>query len=617
MELRKAQLDNGAKSQQLAEEKGKVANLEKELELEQAEVAQLRPQLRAREEEVAGHERRIREEEEAKAAAAAREGPPPATPEEVKREMLKAFEEAANAVCKEIAADSGAATVGDDEDRIVEVGDDDEMATGEEGGASSSTSFVAGKDGLDAEAMIDAGVPVVTMAEQYLRAVCERVSAVEQRAREEVITKWRNELGKRRALQDELQEIKGSIRVMCRVRPAGRDEGESAVTTFSDTDVAITMNPGKDGRKSFTFDCVFGPESHQAAVFEEVEPVLDSVLGGFNVCIFAYGQTGSGKTFTMEGAKRDGEDSLVGINPRALRRLFQLIKDKQQLAAMGGKAAGRNAEDGWTYEVNVSYLEIYNEVLRDLLSAGTESTQGRETRGGNKRPSQTLEIRHAAGSAVQVPGLTTVACRSANEVEAALQRGAGRRSVRATESNSESSRSHSIVMVTVSGKNSITGASTHGKLHLVDLAGSERVKKSEVSGQGMAEACNINKSLSALGDVMAALQEKSKHIPFRNSKLTQLLADSLGGNSKTFMFVNVNPVVPAAAETLCSLNFAARVRRVELGKASAKGSSGASLQELKAAKEVGERANEELGKTQQRMEALEKEVQLSAGAASA
>ena len=122
-------------------------------------------------------------------------------------------------------------------------------------------------------------------------------------------------------------------------------------------------------------------------------------------------------------------------------------------------------------------------------------------------------------------------------------------------------------MVTVSGKNAITGASTHGKLHLVDLAGSERVKKSEVSGQGMAEACNINKSLSALGDVMAALQEKSKHIPFRNSKLTFLLQDSLAGNSKVAMFVNVSPVAWNVTESLCSLNFAARCRMIKLGKA--------------------------------------------------
>ena len=576
--------------QRLEESENRCTQRIDELKASKEKEQQLTVQLHGAEEEVARHERRVQEEEEARIAAA--EAPPPPQPEEVQREMMRAFDTAAAAICTELAARTGT-------DAPMDV----DVPTG--GG-----SFVVGQDGLDADAMIEAGVPVATMAEQYLRAVTERAERAFEGSVQDAVEKWRKELKKRRTLQDQLQELKGSIRVMCRVRPAGADEGESAVSTTNDSDLAITTHPGKDGRKNFAFDHVFGPQSKQASVFEEVEPVLDSVLSGFNVCIFAYGQTGSGKTFTMDG-KRTDED-LVGINPRALRGLFNLIREKQQLAAMS-----TSGEDGWSYEVNVSYLEIYNENLRDLLqqNAASHGEKERETR--SKRPSKTLEIRQVENAAVSVPGLTSIAVSNADEVEAALVRGSKHRSVRGTQSNSESSRSHSIVMVTVTGRNALSGASTHGKLHLVDLAGSERVKKSEVTGQGMAEACNINKSLSSLGDVMAALQEKSKHIPFRNSKLTQLLADSLGGNSKTFMFVNINPTTGASAESLCSLNFAARVRRVELGKASAKSTQGASLQELKAAKDSEERANNELGAANTRLGELEREAHLAAEAQSA
>ena len=387
---------------------------------------------------------------------------------------------------------------------------------------------------------------------------------------------------------------------MCRVRPASATEGAACVHVPSETEVVVTQG-GRDGRRAFTFDHVFGTQSGQADVFEEVEPVLESVLGGFNVCIFAYGQTGSGKTFTMEG-KRDDE-SLAGINPRALRELFKMLEERRRLENLGSdKGEGR-----WEYEVSVSYLEIYNENLRDLLAPATSNPNANPNakKGG-------LDVRSLPGVPVEVPGLTVASVECMEEVEDALASGGARRSVSATKMNATSSRSHSIFSVTVNGRHSGTGQTTHGKLHLVDLAGSERVKKSEVSGQGMAEAQHINKSLSALGDVMAALQEKSKHIPFRNSKLTQLLADSLGGNSKTFMFVNINPSADAGPESLCSLNFAARVRRVELGKARGATSSGASLAELKAARADAERAQAELRAAQAKL--IESERRLEAEA---
>ncbi|KAL1527776.1 hypothetical protein AB1Y20_009161 [Prymnesium parvum] len=506
---------------------------------------------------VTEHERREQLAAEKEAAERAANGPPPPLPAEVQRELLQSFDEAALMLCKEAAFKAGVA----------------------------EADFCVGQAGFDSAAMVEAGLSMAQIAEQYLRAAMERaVSAVEP-ARLEAVRKWQNERKHRQQLQDQLQELKGSIRVLCRMRPATTSEGAAVANVTSDTTLSLSQ-PGKDDRKNFTFDHVFGSACDQASVFEEVEPVIHSVLNGFN--------TGSGKTFTMEGVREAGGHS-IGINPRAVKHLFELIAERRQLSAMSSEAS-----DGWTYEVAVSYLEIYNENLRDLLAPPTKD-----------KKVAALEVRSAPGAPVSVPNLTTITVDSAEEVQSALQRGASRRSVAATKMNSTSSRSHSIVMVTVVGRQAGTGASTHGKLHLVDLAGSERVKKSEVTGQGMTEAQNINKSLSALGDVMAALQEKSKHIPFRNSKLTQLLADSLGGNSKTFMFVNISPAEAAASETLCSLNFASRVRRVEMGKASSRRVEGASLQDLNAAQSAAERASQESNALRQRLTELEREVALS------
>ena len=572
------QLTKDVEAERLEKAKAQTALSERTAELaastaREQQLAGLNEQLQAR---VEALERSAAEKAAAEAARLAAEGPPPPSPEEVQRNVLRAFDAAKAAVCAELAARVGAPSASVDE---------------------ADVSMVEAEDSLNADRLMEAGVSMDQAAEQYLRAAMEAAVAAVEPARLEAASKWKLELKKRRQLQDVLQELKGSIRVMCRVRPLAPSEGEGAVSVPSDGEVVITQ-PGKDGRKSFVFDHAFGPVSGQPDVFEEVEPCIESTLAGFNVCIFAYGQTGSGKTFTMEG-KRADEDCLLGINPRSLRRLFEMISERKQLSALGGAAA----DDGWSFEVAVSYLEIYNENLRDLLTTASP-TVGKD----GKKKEQNLDVRSVEGRPVSIPGLTSVPVASVEEVESTLMRGAGRRKVAATKCNSESSRSHSIVMVTVTGNNPLTGATSHGKLHLVDLAGSERVKKSGVSGEGMTEAQNINQSLSALGDVMANLQQKSKHIPYRNSKLTQVLSDSLGGNSKTFMIVNVNPSSEAASETLCSLNFATRVRRVELGKASGKTTSGASLQEVKAARGAEERAQAELSTTQGRVSVLEREV---------
>ena len=580
-ELEASKNEERLKEQRIQEEAERAAKKAAELQASEQQRQELERAKRTLEEQVAAHERRLREEEEARLAKEAAEGPPPLAPEEVRKEVLRAFDaEAVRAVAEQAQKTGAAGSSEDGDEPLLDI---------------------------DIEAMLEDGTSDAVIAEQYLSQVCEATVKAVEPARLQAVGKWKNELKKRRQLQDQLQELKGSIRVMCRVRPPDPGE-EVSVSTSGDSEVAVTE--AKGARKSYALDHVFGSGSTQEHVFEEVEPVLDSVLAGFNVCIFAYGQTGSGKTFTMEGKRSD--DTLLGINPRALRRLFELIQEKQQLAAMSSSSSsGANgggasaADDGWTYEVHVSYLEIYNEILRDLLVAPKE---GDKSERGGKRGSKSLDVSSVKGQAVCVPGLTVEKVSSAAEVDTYIQRGASRRAVSATKCNSESSRSHSIVMVSVTGKNAHTGQTTHGKLNLVDLAGSERVKKSGVEGVGMAEAQNINKSLSALGTVMASLQEKSAHIPFRDSKLTQLLADSLGGNSKTFMFVNVNPSASAAPETKCSLEFAARVRRVELGKAGAKTSAAASLADLNRARAGEEQANANLQAANQRMVEVAKEA---------
>lgn len=564
-QLQEAREEAQSHHQACAESELLRKRLQTELDEARAQLAQVSQKLATAQEASLHFEARIQRQTAALAAELAeiKGRPVPPNPVEVRQQVMAAFGAATGSLCRELALSAGTAACGE------EVVDGCEPVT------------------MDAE-----GVGLEAAAETYLRAAMDRAVRAVEPARLEAIDKWRVELKRRRALQGQLQEIKGSIRVMCRIRPTAAGEGEPVVTLPTSTDVVLTQ-PGRDGRRSFTFDHAFGPSSNQAAVFEEVEPVVESVLEGFNVCIFAYGQTGSGKTFTMGGVP--GHEELAGINPRALRHLFELVAERTRLASMKSATA---EDEAWSYEVSLSYLEIYNENLRDLLVPKEAGKDSSKKKAG-------LDVRSLPNEPISVPGLTSVRVQSADEVEDALERGGLRRSVAATKCNAQSSRSHSICIVSVTGRHQRSGAATHGKLHLVDLAGSERVKKSDVSGQAMLEAQAINKSLSALGNVMAKLQEKAKHIPFRDSKLTQLLADSLGGNSKTFMFVNINPSAEAASESLCSLEFALRVRKVELGKASGRRVEGVSMPELKAAKASEDRAQTELKAAEARVAELE------------
>ncbi|CAN4091377.1 unnamed protein product [Withania somnifera] len=346
-------------------------------------------------------------------------------------------------------------------------------------------------------------------------------------------------LEENRKLYNQVQDLKGSIRVYCRVRPflPGKSHCASSVDYVEDGTIAINI-PSKNGRvrKSFNFNKVFGSCATQGEVFSDTQPLIRSVLDGYNVCIFAYGQTGSGKTYTMTGPKNLTEQS-QGVNYRALGDLFLIAEQRK---------------DTIHYDVSVQMIEIYNEQVRDLLVSD----------GVNKR----LEIRNAS-QGLAVPDASLVRVTSTCDVIDLMNLGHKNRSVGATALNDRSSRSHSCLTVHVQGRDLASGTILRGCMHLVDLAGSERVNKSEVTGDRLKEAQHINKSLSALGDVISALAQKNAHVPYRNSKLTQLLQDSLGGQAKTLMFVHISPEPEAVGETISTLKFAERVSTVELGAA--------------------------------------------------
>lgn len=350
-------------------------------------------------------------------------------------------------------------------------------------------------------------------------------------------------LEENRQLYNLVQDLKGTIRVYCRVRPflSGQSNGQSTVDYIGENGNIMIVNPlkqGKDARRVFSFNKVFATNVTQEQIYIDTSPVIRSVLDGYNVCIFAYGQTGSGKTYTMSGPDLTSEETW-GVNYRALRDLFQISKERA---------------DFIKYEVAVQMIEIYNEQVRDLLVSD----------GSNRR----LDIRNNSQlNGLNVPDASLVRVTCTQDVLDLMRIGQKNRAVGATALNERSSRSHSVLTVHVHGKELVSNSILRGCLHLVDLAGSERVDKSEAVGERLKEAQHINRSLSALGDVISALAQKSSHIPYRNSKLTQVLQDSLGGQAKTLMFVHINPEVNALGETISTLKFAERVASIELGAA--------------------------------------------------
>ncbi|TQE05407.1 hypothetical protein C1H46_008997 [Malus baccata] len=344
--------------------------------------------------------------------------------------------------------------------------------------------------------------------EEELRRLAHHIKGLEVAS-----SSYQQVIEENRVLYNQVQDLKGSIRVYCRIRPflPGQLNGQSTVDYIGENGTIMIVNPlkqGKDARRVFTFNKVFRTNVTQEQIYGDTQPLIRSVLDGYNACIFAYGQTGSGKTYTMSGPDLTTEETW-GVNYRALH-----IRNKSQL------------------------------------------------------------------NGLNVPDASLVPVTCTQDVLELMKIGQKNRAVGATALNERSSRSHSVLTIHVLGKELATGSILRGCLHLVDLAGSERVDKSEAVGERLKEAQHINRSLSALGDVISALAQKSTHVPYRNSKLTQVLQDSLGGHAKTMMFVHINPELNALGETISTLKFAERVASIELGAAQSHKETG-EIRELK------------------------------------
>ncbi|KAL5059304.1 hypothetical protein RYX36_030908 [Vicia faba] len=297
-----------------------------------------------------------------------------------------------------------------------------------------------------------------------------------------------------RKLYNMVQDLKGNIRVYCRIRPAFSAESKNVVDFIGEDGSLFILDPSKtskDGRKSFQFNRIFGPTAGQG------------------------------------GTSKD-----MGINYLALNDLFHMSNEREATIK---------------YDIYVQMVEIYNEQFVSLTNLK-------------------LEIRSCNDDGLSLPDARLLSVKSTTDVMTLMKFGEVNRAVSSTAINNRSSRSHSVLTVHINGKD-ITGNSIRSCLHLIDLAGSERVDKSEVTGDRLKEAQYINKSLSCLGDVITALAQKNSHIPYRNSKLTLLLQDSLGGHAKTLMFAHMSPETDSFGETVSTLKFAQRVSTVELGAA--------------------------------------------------
>ena len=339
----------------------------------------------------------------------------------------------------------------------------------------------------------------------------------------------------RRKLHNQIQELKGNIRVFCRVRPgldsdSGTETAQIAYPDIEEEDAKQISVRGQEEKSSlgkdvtkthpFGFDRVFGPSSTNEQIYGEISQLVQSALDGYNVCIFCYGQTGAGKTYTMNSAD--------GMIPRATRQIYECaiaLEDK-----------------GWKYEMKGSFVEVYNEALNDLLCSSKENDKKK------------MEIRHdEQQQKTAIQDCTEVQLDSADTVESILSTASRNRTVAKTLANERSSRSHSVFILKLKGVNAATGERSEGTLNLVDLAGSERLNHSGSTGERLKETQSINRSLSCLGDVIGALGQQGKdavgasavaaaHIPYRNSKV-----------SSAALLLSTSPPPPPLVQTLKGL----------------------------------------------------------------
>lgn len=334
-----------------------------------------------------------------------------------------------------------------------------------------------------------------------------------------------------RKIHNAVQDLKGAIRVFARTRPFNQreiDTGSKRALKFSEDNMTVQVEDDNGNTANFMFDTTFNPGT-QEAVFDELQPLIQSCYDGFNVTVFAYGQTGSGKTFTMYGP-----DNNRGVVMRGIEEIFKLKKEYEETS---------------TVTITVSMIELYNGRFKDLLYKGKE------------KPAE-IEIRKAPDGEVLAVGVGEIPSTDGKVVWNTIQTGFESRQVTATAMNSESSRSHLFTVLKIKVENKETKKVLKGKVTLVDLAGSEKVKDSMVEGDALKEAIEINKSLTTLGDVMTELSAGGKKANFRNTPLTNFLQDSLGGTAKTLMFANLSPAMINVSETKMTCAWAMRARKV-------------------------------------------------------
>ncbi|KAJ0973399.1 hypothetical protein J5N97_021358 [Dioscorea zingiberensis] len=349
-----------------------------------------------------------------------------------------------------------------------------------------------------------------------------------------------------------------NVQVLLRCRPFNEEEKRSnapQVVTCNEYQREVSVSQtiaSKQFDRVFTFDKVFGPLAQQRDVYEQaVVPIVNEVLEGFNCTIFAYGQTGTGKTYTMEGdckrAKCGSKGQLpsdAGVIPRAVKQIFDTLESQ-------------SAE----YSVKVTFLELYNEEITDLLAPEELAKAVLEDK--QRKP---LTLMEDGKGGVLVRGLEEEIVTNAGEIFSLLERGCAKRRTAETLLNKQSSRSHSLFSITIHIKEATPEGEElikSGKLNLVDLAGSENITRSGAREGRAREAGEINKSLLTLGRVITALVEHLGHIPYRDSKLTRLLRDSLGGRTKTCIIATVSPSVHCLEETLSTLDYAHRAKNIK------------------------------------------------------
>eukprot|EP00948_MAST-09A_sp_MAST-9A-sp1_P003791 g3791.t1 len=382
---------------------------------------------------------------------------------------------------------------------------------------------------------------MMTMKSEYDKMASQinelTIATDEMTARNEKLAQELSEESrKRRKLHNEVEELKGKIRVYARVRPISNTEKENnyenSISYGTDRELFITTKRQtatgnvSSSEKKFSFDKVFPPTKDQSDVFVHVKDLVQSVVDGRKVLLMAYGQTGSGKTYTMIGPKEN-----LGIGPRAIDFLYQCMEDHRAQ---------------FEYKVSAQIVELHIDSFRDLLS---------------KKGKKQVTVSRSKNGDVKFEGLTVRRnLRNPSEMIQLFEEAQKNRKTSSTNMNQESSRSHLIFTIHVHSRDRATGVVTFGKLDIVDLAGCERRKKTGGSEKQLKEGTAINKGLTALGDVIGALAKNSSHVPFRNHPLTQALSESL--RSRVLMFVNVSPADYNANESLNALNFAQRCNTV-------------------------------------------------------